>query len=294
MGARNPWRYSGPATGCSVRCLILAKRRKPPRNARRNAGLPRCGRNASVGSTRIPNRAAGTTGASGGGDRVSDGVLKLGQDDALSTSHYHDSGSSIVRQVVPGRGRRERLAPCARNKTPLRSTAAWPARRAHAAPTEPVAGRRRRGYAPQGPKRWASAVRRTHDQQPAGATRASASCARNKTPLRSTAAWPARRARPAPREAPAERRWRREAPPAYSTETRVTAGRASGLVDGRRRPSTALHAAETPPRAAAGCVATAAARLAAVDPASPLGAAYILDRDSGHGWESVGAVDGRR
>ena len=76
---------------------------------------------------RIPNRAAGTTGASGGGDRVSDGVLKLGQD-ALSTSHYHDSGSSIVRQVVPGRGRRERLAPCARNKTPLRSTAAWPAR----------------------------------------------------------------------------------------------------------------------------------------------------------------------
>ena len=41
-------------------------------------------------------RAAGTTGASGGGDRVSDGVLKLGQD-ALSTSHYHDSGSSIVR-----------------------------------------------------------------------------------------------------------------------------------------------------------------------------------------------------
>jgi len=237
---------------------------------------------------RIPT---GTTGASGGGDRVSDGVLKLGQD-ALSTSHYHDSGSSIVRQVVPGRGRRERLAPCARNKTPLRSTAAWPARRAHAAPTEPVAGRRRRGYAPQGPKRWASAVRRTHDQQPAGATRASASCARNKTPLRSTAAWPARRARPAPREAPAERRWRREAPPAYSTETRVTAGRASGLVDGRRRPTTALHAAETPPRAAAGCVATAAARLVAVDPASPLGAAYILDRDSGHGRESDGA--GRR
>ena len=176
---------------------------------------------------RIPNRAAGTTGASGGGDRVSDGVLKLGQD-ALSTSHYHDSGSSIVRQVVPGRGRRERLAPCARNKTPLRSTAAWPARRA----------------------------------------------------------------RPAPRDTPAERRWRREAPPAYSTETRVTAGRASGLVDGRRRPTTALHAAETPPRAAAGCVATAAARLAAVDPASPLGAAYILDRDSGHGRESDGA--GRR
>ena len=34
---------------------------------------------------RIPNRAAGTTGASGGGDRVSDGVLKLGQD-ALSTT----------------------------------------------------------------------------------------------------------------------------------------------------------------------------------------------------------------
>ena len=76
---------------------------------------------------RIPNRAAGTTGASGGGDRVSDGVLKLGQD-ALSTSHYHDSGSSIVRQVVPGRGRRERLAPCARNKTAVRNTAAWPAR----------------------------------------------------------------------------------------------------------------------------------------------------------------------
>ena len=166
-----------------------------------------------------------------------------------------------MRQVVPGRGRRggsdwRASASCARNKTPLRSTSAWPARRAHAAPTEPVAGRRRRGYAPQGPKRWASAVRRTHDQQPAGATLASASCARNKTPLRSTAAWPARRARPAPREAPAERRWRREAPPAYSTDTWVTAGRATGLVDGRRRPSTALHAAETSPRAGAGCVAT--------------------------------------
>ena len=222
---------SGPATGCSVRCLISAKRRKP--RAETPAGTPVCRDVAEMPVcriSRIPNRAAGTTGASGGGDRVSDGVLKLGQD-ALSTSH-HDSGSSIVRQVVPGRGRRERLAPCARNKTPLRSTSAWPARRAHAAPTEPVAGRRRRGYAPQGPKRWASAVRRTHDQQPAGATLASASCARNKTPLRSTAAWPARRARPAPREAPAERRWRREAPPAYSTETRVTAGRATGLVDG--------------------------------------------------------------
>ena len=54
-------------------------------------------------------------------------------------------------------------------------------------------------------------------------------------------------------------RWtqlRRSAPPIYSTETRVTAGRATGLVDGRRRPSTALHAAQTSPRAGAGCVAT--------------------------------------
>ena len=53
--------------------------------------------------------------------------------------------------------------------------------------------------------------------------------------------------------------------------TRVTGG-ATGLVDGRRRPTTAPHAAETLPRATAGCAATAAARLVAVDLASPLGA----------------------
>ena len=47
-GAARSLEISGPATGCSVRCLISAKRRKPRRNARRNAGV--C-RNASVGST---------------------------------------------------------------------------------------------------------------------------------------------------------------------------------------------------------------------------------------------------
>ncbi|EOD05819.1 hypothetical protein EMIHUDRAFT_219941 [Emiliania huxleyi CCMP1516] len=92
------------------------------------------------------------------------------------------------------------------------------------------------------------------------------------------------------------------APLATKTPPRAAAGcvataaarlaASDGLVDGRRRPSTALHAAETPPRAAAGCLATAAARLAAEDPASSLGAAYILDQDSGHGRESDGA--GRR
>ena len=59
-----------------------------------------------------------------------------------------------------------------------------------------------------------------------------------------------------------------------------------------RLPEMGRDAAETRSGAAGGCVATAAARLAAVDPASPLGAAYILDRDSGHGRESDGA--GRR
>ena len=52
-----------------------------------------------------------------------------------------------MRQVVPGRGRRggsdwRASASCARNETPLRFTAAWPARRTRATPTEPVAGRR--------------------------------------------------------------------------------------------------------------------------------------------------------
>ena len=53
-GAARSLEISGPATGCSVRCLISAKRRKPPRNARRNAGLPRCGRNASVSDQPYP------------------------------------------------------------------------------------------------------------------------------------------------------------------------------------------------------------------------------------------------
>ena len=60
-----------------------------------------------------------------------------------------------MRQVVPGRGRRggsdwRASASCARNETPLRFTAAWPARRTRATPTEPVAGRRGRSYAPGG------------------------------------------------------------------------------------------------------------------------------------------------
>ena len=40
-GAARSLEISGPATGCSVRCLISAKRRKPPRNARRNAAVCR-------------------------------------------------------------------------------------------------------------------------------------------------------------------------------------------------------------------------------------------------------------
>ena len=243
---------------------------------------------------RIPNRAAGTTGASGGGDRVSDGVLKLGQD-ALSTSHYHDSGSSIVRQVVPGRGRRERLAPCARNKTPLRNTAAWPARGALMlrlrSPSLGGAGgdtrrRDRKGgrapfdarttSSPQerlAPARHARAIRRrcaARRPGPRGALaphlgtrrRSGAGGERRRLHIRPrlgsrpgerqgwlTAAGdlprrctPPRRRReppPAASRLPPRGSWRwtqlrRSAPPIYSTETRVTAGRATGLVDGRR------------------------------------------------------------
>ena len=243
-------------------------------------------------------------------------MLKLGQD-ALSTSHYHDSGSSIVRQVVPGRGRRERLAPCARNKTPLRSTAAWPARgalmlrlrspslggaggdtrrrdrkggrapfdaRTTSSPQERLAparharairrrcaarrpgprgalaphlGRRRRSGA--GGERRRLHIRPRLGSRPGerqGWLTAAGDLPRRCTPPRRRREPPPAASRPPPR---GSRRWTqhlRSAPPIYSTETRVTAGRATGLVDGRRRPSTALHAAETPPRAAAGCVAT--------------------------------------
>ena len=151
MGAARPapWRYPDRPPGVVFDVSFRPKEESRPGTP---AGTtPVCRDVPACRINRIPNRAAGTTGASGGGDRVSDGVLKLGQD-ALSTSHYHDRWwlvDSACGRVHRGR---ERHAGRARNTTPKRATAARPARRARAPPRGAAAGRRRRRYAPEAPR----------------------------------------------------------------------------------------------------------------------------------------------